>query len=190
MLCFGDESGGSSNGHFDSLPREAILHIFDHLDFYSLVRCSQVCRLFRQVGSDPLLYTRVELSDFFHVVCDHSLKFLTSRALLLRYLDMSRCGNYGRCKSVVLRTFIYARGSRLKNLLLSNCHVADGSVLLAIARTCHFLVDLDLSGCHIIDTGSFGVLASLDGLQHLNLYRTQIGHNELKLILTSNAVSY
>ena len=42
----------------------------------------------------------------------------------LRYLDLSICGNYGRLTPVTLRTFIYARGSKLTNLILSNCHIA------------------------------------------------------------------
>ena len=40
----------SDNGCFDLLPREAVLYIFRHLDFLSLVRCSQVSKLFHQVS--------------------------------------------------------------------------------------------------------------------------------------------
>ena len=87
---------------------------------------------------------------------------------------------------MTFRTFIYARGSRLTNLILSNCHIATKTVLLAIARTCQYLVDLDLSNCHIINTGSFGVLSKLTNLQQLNLYRSQIGNGELKLIINAN----
>ena len=36
---------------------------------------------------------------------------------------------------------------------------------MAIARTCQYLVDLDLSNCHIINTGSFGILSKLTSLQ-------------------------
>jgi len=87
---------------------------------------------------------------------------------------------------VTLRTFIYARGSKLTNLILSNCHITTKSVLLAIARTCQYLVDLDLSNCHIINTGSFGILSKLTNLQQLNLYRTQVGNGELKLMIVAN----
>ena len=61
-------------------------------------------------------------------------------------------------------------------------------MIVAVARTCFFLVDLDLSNCHVLDTGTFGVLSMLNNLNHLNVYRTQIGNNELKLILASNKV--
>ena len=88
-------------------------------------------------------------------------------------------GNYGKVTPDILRKFIYARGARLNNLLLSNCHVAnrDGnftnflfyifiafcvislkkfiSVLVAVARTCLYLVDLDLSNCHVLNTGDY-----------------------------------
>ena len=181
---------GSDNGCFDLLPHEALLYLFFHLDFHSLVRCSQVCRLFREVASDPLLYGRLELRYLFHLVCDRTLKFLLPRCALLRYLDFSLCGNYGRCRSVVLRTFVYARGTRFTHLLMANCHVVDRTVILAISRTSRLLVDLDLAGCHTINRGDFGVLAALNGLKHLNFYRTQIGHNELKLILIANKVSH
>ncbi len=37
----------SSNGFFDLLPREAIVHIFGYLDFLGLVQCRQVCSIFQ-----------------------------------------------------------------------------------------------------------------------------------------------
>ena len=74
-----------------TIPREAVLYIFQHLNFYSLVRCSQVSRLFRHY---------------------------------------------------------------------------------------QYLVDLDLSNCHIINTGSFGIWSKLTTLQQLNLYQTQIGNGD------------
>ena len=114
------------------------------------MRCSQVSRLFRQITGDPLLYVTLKLDSLFHLVNNQTVKFLMSRCFLLRYLDLSICGNYGRLTPVTLRTFIYARGSKLTNLILSNCHIATKTVLLAIARTCQYLVDLDLSNCHIM----------------------------------------
>lgn len=106
------------------VPREAMVHIFRHLDFHSLVRCSQVSRLFRQVASDPLLYTRVDLRPLFHIACNGTLKFLSSKSLYIRYLDLSWCGNYGKISPANLRTFVFARWSKLHHLLLTNCHVA------------------------------------------------------------------
>ena len=95
------------------------------------------------------------------------------------YVFFLLTGNYGKVTPDILRKFIYARGARLNNLLLSNCHVAnrDGdftnflfyifiafcvislkkfiSVLVAVARTCLYLVDLDLSNCHVLNTGDY-----------------------------------
>lgn len=180
----------SDNGYFDILPREAVLHIFCHLDFHSLVQCSQVSRLFRQITYDPLLYVRLDLKMLFHLVTSLTLKFLMPRCLLLRYFDFSWCGNYGKVTPVTLRTFLYARGGKLTNLILSNCHIFEPTVINAVGITCPLLVDLDLSNCHIIDTGRFAPLSNLNQLQQLNLYRTQVGNGELKKILASNYVRF
>jgi len=74
----------SDNGCFDLIPREAVLYIFQHLDFHSLVRCSQVSRLFRQITGDPLLYVTLKLDNLFHLVNNQTVKFLMSRCFLLR----------------------------------------------------------------------------------------------------------
>ena len=77
-------------------------------------------------------------------------------------------GNYGKVTPDILRKFIYARGARLNNLLLSNCHVANRDVLVAVARTCLYLVDLDLSNCHVLDTGIMlwnSQKSAIDGLK-------------------------
>ena len=73
-------------------------------------------------------------------------------------------------------------------MAFSDFYSATRDVMVAVARTCFHLVDLDLSNCHVLDTGNFGVLSMLNNIQMLNLYRTQIGNNELKLILSSNKV--
>ena len=76
----------------------------------------------------------------------------------------------------------------MNNLVLANCHVATECVVRSIAETCFQLVDLDLSNCHITDTGSFCVLAQLKKLIALNLYRTNVTNPELKAIIASNQV--
>ena len=174
----------SDNGCFDLLPKELKLHIFSFLDFYSLVQCSQVSRLFRETAADPTLYTRVNLKPLFHLACNQTLKYLTSRSSLLRHLDMSRCGNYGKITPVVWRTFLYARGSKLTNLVLANCHVSTPSVLQALCSTCKNLVDLDLSNNHILDSVAYGPMFQLEKLQQLNLYRTQVDTRSLSFFLS------
>lgn len=177
----------SDDGYFNSLPREIILFILSHLDFRSLIQCCQVSKSFRDIASDPLLYSRLELKHLWHKVSNATLKSVFRKTKLLKYLDISHCGNYGRLTPVTLRTFIYARGAKLTNLLLQNCHAATKIVLVSIGATCKQLVDLDLSNLHYIETGNFGPIALLNSLQQLNLYRTRIGTRELSDIINSNA---
>ena len=177
----------SDDGYFNSLPREIILFILSHLDFRSLIQCCQVSKSFRDIASDPLLYSRLELKHLWHKVSNATLKSVFRKTKLLKYLDISHCGNYGRLTPVTLRTFIYARGAKLTNLLLQNCHAATKIVLVSIGATCKQLVDLDLSNLHYIETGNFGPIALLNNLQQLNLYRTRIGTRELSDIIKSNA---
>ena len=177
----------TDEGYFSNLPREIILFILSHLDFLDLTQCSRVSKNFLDITSDALLYRRLELKKMFNLVSNATLKSIFRKAKLLKYLDLSHCGNYGRITSVTLRTFIYARGSKLTNLILSNCHATTKIVLMSIGRTCQNLVDLDLSNLHFIETGNFEPLSLLTNLQQLNFYRTRIGTHELLHILSSNA---
>ena len=92
----------NDDGHFGRLPREIVLYIFIFLDFRSLVVCSQVSSLFRNISWDATLYTRVKLRRLFHMVNNHTLKFLYNRADALTHFDVSWCGNYGRISPAVL----------------------------------------------------------------------------------------
>ena len=125
----------SDDGYFNSLPREIILFILSHLDFRSLIQCCQVSKNFRDIASDPLLYIRLELKySLWHKVSNATLKSVFRKTKLLKYLDISHCGNYGRLTPVTLRTFIYARGAKLTNLLLQNCHSVTKIVLVSIGN--------------------------------------------------------
>ncbi len=66
--------------------------------------------------------------------------------------------------------------------------VATSEVVDMVGRFCLNLVDLNMSNCHILDTGSFKVLGRLQDLQHVNFYRTQIGQFELNTIIQANKV--
>ena len=92
----------NDDGHFGRLPREIVLYIFTFLDFRSLVVCSQVSSLFRDISWDATLYTRVKLRRLFHMVNNQTLKFLYNRADALTHFDVSWCGNYGRISPAVL----------------------------------------------------------------------------------------
>ena len=75
---------------FARLPKEIILFIFKFLDFKSLVACSRVSTLFRNISWDASLYQKVQLRHLFDNVNNDTLKFLYNRADNLSHLGKSR----------------------------------------------------------------------------------------------------
>lgn len=176
----------SSNGFFETLPKEVIIHIFQYLDLLSLSNVCQVSKLFQLVGSDPQLYTRLYLKPIFHLVSNVMIEGLTKKCSFLTHLDLSWCGNYSSLKPDTLRHFVKNCGQNLTNLRLNNCHCANGQVLLEISLQCENLIELSLSNCHLLEARDFEPLAGLNNLRHLNLYRTKIHHRQLCDILRKN----
>jgi len=166
------------DGHFSHLPREIILYIFKFLDFKSLVRCSQVSSLFRDISYDSTLYNTVQLKQIFDKVNNETFKFLYNRADILTSLDLSWCGNYGRISPAVLSSFLSLKCENLVKLNVSNCHVFNNECLRSVSAFCPRLEDLSLSGCHMLDQ-----FFAIPTLKRLNLYRTQVRTQELKNIL-------
>ncbi|TRY63872.1 hypothetical protein TCAL_00886 [Tigriopus californicus] len=171
---------------FASLPREVLFMIFQRLDLWSLRKCARVCKLFCDIAQDPKLYSNVCLKSLFHSVCDLTLESLAPKMTLTTYLNLSWCGNYGKISSGALATFLATIGSSLRQLRLSNCHVANAPVLTQLARSCSDLVELNLSNCHLLDSRDFSTLSELRKLKLLNLYRTRIGQRELNTLIRSN----
>lgn len=176
----------SGHSSFASLPREILFMIFQRLDLRSLQKCGRVCKLFCDIAQDPKLYVNVCLKSLFHSVCDLTLESLAPKMILTTYLDLSWCGNYGKISSKTLAKFLATIGSSLRQLRLSNCHVASGQVLIQLARTCTDLVELNLSNCHLLDSQDFGPLSELRKLELINLYRTRIGQRELNSLIRNN----
>ena len=75
-----------NDSQFAGLPREIILFIFKFLDFKSLVVCSRVSTLFRNISWDASLYHKVQLRHLFDKVNNDTLKFLYNRADSLSHL--------------------------------------------------------------------------------------------------------
>lgn len=176
----------TDNGCFDQLPKEVIFHVFSYLDLMSLARCCQVSKLFAQLACDSQLYTVISLKPFFHLASDRLLSSLSSRCNHLAQLDLSWCGNYGKIKPKVLKSFFQTCGQPLTHLRLNNCHSCDAGVVQEISSTCSNLIELSLSNCHLLDSSHFDPLTQLHQLRHVNLYRTKIGHRQVTDIIRSN----
>merc|ERR1712130_720527 len=76
------------DGCFDLLPREVILQIFSYLDIASLVRVSEVCSTFKELGRDPFLFSVVDLRQVFHCSSSSTLSWLLPLSSKLTKLDL------------------------------------------------------------------------------------------------------
>ena len=54
-----------------SLPPEILLEIFARLSTKDILVSGQVCRAFRAIAFDPLLWTVVNLDKIFNAIVDH-----------------------------------------------------------------------------------------------------------------------
>jgi len=171
-------SASSHDGQFGQLPREIILYIFKFLDFQSLVVCSQVSSLFRNISWDASLYHKVQLRHLFDKVNNDTLKFLYNRADALAHLDISWCGNYGRLSPAVLNSFLSLKCDNLSVLNVSNCHIFTVECLRSVSKFCKNLEHLNLANCHMLDQ-----FFTVPSLKSLDLYRTQIRTPDLKAIV-------
>jgi len=175
-----------NNGYFDLLPDEIILKIFQFLDLVSLVSCSAVSTLFRDVSNDPVLYTVIDLRSIFYCISSSGLSWLLQRCSRLSKLDASWCGNYGRIIPSSLQGFIERIGHGVTHLRLDNCHVATHKVLESISMCCGKLEVLSLSNCHLLKPAHFQVLSQLTTLVSVNLYRTSVSQTAIITLLCNN----
>jgi len=174
------------DGYFDLLPREVILHIFSYLDITSLVRVSEVCSTFKELGRDPFLFSVVDLRQVFHCSSSSTLTWLLPLSSKLTQLDLSWCGSYGKITPASLTQFLTSVGHQLTHLRLDNCHVATTLVLESIGSICCTLTDLSLANCHLLKPTDFQSLAQLSTLVSLNLYRTSINQACIISLLCNN----
>ena len=152
----------------------------------SCCRCSGVSRTFRAASSAPRLYTRLCLRHLFHLVSDRCLLHLSPKCALTTHLDLSWCGSYSSLSPSSLASFLSSRGTTLTHLRLNNCHSATCSVVRAVAESCPRLQEIGLSGCHLLRPEDFSPLATLSGLQTVNLARTKVGQQQVEDVMRNN----
>ena len=108
--------------------------------------------------------------------------------MLIIFIDISWCGNYGKMSPKVLRSFLCGRGLLVTSLIMSNCHVVTHEVFAQLGNSCPKLEELNLSNCHTLDVNSLVYPENMRLLRSLNLYRTNILTSELKRILVNNSL--
>ena len=104
----------------------------------------------------------LDFKKFHDKILKHMKTFNVTIDHILFHLIGNKLGLYVSFQIPLYYNFEVWSGMTFGPLLFCNYFK---TVLLAIARTCQYLVDLDLSNCHIINTGSFGILSKLTSLQ-------------------------
>lgn len=170
----------------NDLPYEILFKILSFLDLKSLFRVAQVCRNLYDVATDPLLYTEVNLKTYWHVTNSGLLQSLIKRGRLMRKLDLSWCGLFNSVTASDFREFIRANGGSLMNLRLNCCKFLNGSCIELIGTTCDNLKELSLRNYTPSNGRDFNVLANLQHLERLDLFRCGVETQPLLRILRSN----
>jgi len=177
----------TDNGNFSLLPQETLIHIFSYLDPVSLARCSEVCRLFRNIAKEPQLYAKVCLKCHFQLATNQMLAYYSDKCNRTTHIDLSWCGSYSGISSDALVSFLSA-SSVLTHVRLNNVRCVDHSVLKTLVNVCSSkLIELSLANCIQLAGEDFEALVSTSAnypsLRHLNLSRTAIDQNQLVAIL-------
>lgn len=171
----------------NDVPYEVLFNIMSFLDLKSLFQCSQVCKSFRNLINDPLLYIEVNLKLHWHQVNSSLMETLTPRCNLIKKLDLSSCGYFESVKSNDFINFIEANGNSLTNLRLNSSQFMNTSCLEIIGSTCSNLVELTIRNYMLVTTDrDFKSLEKLKKLEILDLSRSGVDSLSLMTIVMNN----
>lgn len=169
------------------IPYEVLFNVMSFLDLRTLFQSSQVCRSFRHLASDPLLYLEVNLKFYWHLANSCLLQTLSPRCSLIRKLDLSSCGYFGSIKSSDFTSFIRANGRTLTHLRLNSSLFLNTSCLETVCITCSNLTELSIRNYMNVTTErDFISLAMLSKLETLDLSRSGIDTYALLTIVRNN----
>lgn len=169
------------------IPYEVLFNVMSFLDLKTLFQTSRVCKSFRQLATDPLLYVEVNLKFFWHLANSSLLQTLSSRCSLIRKLDLSSCGYFDSIKSIDFINFIRANGKTLTNLRLNSTQFLNTSCLETVCITCSNLTELSIRNyMNVTSERDFISLAMLSKLEILDLSRSGIDTYALLSIVRNN----
>ncbi|KAL8579041.1 hypothetical protein ACOMHN_035980 [Nucella lapillus] len=170
----GDRKDNSHPQAFSTLPGEVIVMILGYLDFPSLGRVAQTCRLLQRHAYDCILYTELNLQPVWNMVSDSTLGGLSERCDSLQRLNLSWCGDGYDIRDAGFLRLLKSCSKRLTCLQLSCCSFLTHDTLRIITSTCPNIKELDVSGCEEMDKVSGVFIPGLPDLERLNLYRTKV----------------
>lgn len=169
------------------IPYEILFNVMSYLDLKTLFQSSSVCKSFRHLVTDPLLYVELNLKFYWHQANSCLLQTLSHRCRLIRKLDLSSCGYFDSIKSSDFISFIRANGLTLTNLKLNSSQFLNTSCLETICITCSNLKELSIRNYMNVTTErDFISLAMLSKLEILDLCRSGIDNYALLTIVRNN----
>lgn len=180
-------SGFKREKIISDVPYEVLFNVMSFLDLKSLYQCSQVCKSFRHLVTDPLLYHDINLKFYWHYANSGLMQTLTQRCNLIKKLDLSSCGYFGSIRSIDFINFIRANGRSLTNLRLNSSQFLNTSCLETISITCSHLTELSIRNyMNVTSERDYVSLNLLNKLEILDLSRSGIDNIALLNILKNN----
>jgi len=197
--------------HINSLPQEILFSIFQFVSFADLRRIVLVCRHWREVGEDPVLWKRFKL-----VVDKPKMKMLsniltTKRFGCLEYLEVNGYGHSGGPAVIDAGDAEVILNTQVSRLTLKHCDVSNvtsedldklinslgslvlwqtalnkvqiGSIFNSVIRS-ERLKELDI-GYSYIDLASIDpevLAAALNKVKKVNLGHTKLSPSQLKTL--------
>lgn len=169
------------------IPYEVLFKIMSFLDLKSLFQCSQVCKSFRHLVADPLLFAELNLKFYWNLADSSLIQTLTPRCCLLKKLDMSSCGYFESIKPSDFIQFIHANGKALTHLRLNSSQFMNTLCLETISINCFYLKELSIRNyMNVTSERDFVSLSMLSNLEVLDLSRSGIDSVVLLNILRNN----
>ncbi|CRK96470.1 CLUMA_CG010042, isoform A [Clunio marinus] len=182
-----DHYGSQREKKITDVPYEILCNVVSYLDLKSLYNCSQVCKYFRNLVFDPLLYTEINLKFYWHLSTSSFMESLTQRSHLIKKLDLSSCGYFDTIKPNDFIKFIQTNGKTLSHLRLNSSQFMNTTCIETISITCVNLIELSLRNYMNVTTErDFVSLAMLHNLEVLDLSRSGIDTIALLNIIKSN----
>jgi F-box and leucine-rich repeat protein 4 len=181
------ESKSPKEKKISDVPYEVLFNIMSFLDLKTLYKCSKVCKSFRQLVYDPLLYTEINLKIYWNHVNSSLIQSLSHRCGLIKKLDLSSCGYFETIKPNDFINFIQKNGKLLTHLRLNSSQFLNTSCLETISITCSNLSELSMKNyMNVTNDRDFVSLAMLSNLEVLDLSRSGIDIFPLLNILKNN----
>eukprot|EP00118_Oscarella_pearsei_P012154 m.86967 g.86967 ORF g.86967 m.86967 type:complete len:805 (+) comp36521_c0_seq1:152-2566(+) len=185
---FDDEDGReghiSGSDRVSQLPKEASLRIFSFVasSIDDLCRCARVCRSWKMLTQDNMLWSSLNLTSLKNYVFDKVvINFIQKYRPSIVRINLRGCHlltekslkHVGECKNI-------------QDLNLSECPSTDEEVIRSITSNCSNLLYLNLAYCKVTDAMLRTLTKGCPNLQYLSLaYCTTFTSQGLHYFTTS-----